>query len=168
IPIPATTVFNSDPLDDCTIYYWKVAAIQDGGYGPFSDVGWFFTNEAGTCVPPYVPGFVGRDLNCRFGGWAASEVLHIFDMGEIVRVVAVGPYGYYYALQIPGSADTCWVVSDYVELWGDEGDLEVREVPQPTPTPLVCSADLPKDLCIEAGGIWTMPVTGGEYYCECP
>jgi hypothetical protein len=161
-------VLTDHPVDDCTIYYWKVAAIQDGGYGPFSDVGWFFTNEAGTCVLPYVPGLIGRNLNCRFGGWATSELLHIFDMGEIIRVVAVGPYGYYYALQIPGSGDTCWVVSDYVELWGDEEDLEVREVPQPTPTPLVCSADLPEDLCEEAGGEWTKSATHTGWYCKCP
>ncbi len=165
--MPGTTVYT-DPLDDCTIYYWKVAAIQDAGYGPFSDVGWFFTNEAGVCVPPYVPGLLGRNLNCRQGGYKESELLRVFEVGEIAEVVAVGPYGYYYALQVPGSDEICWAVSEYIELWGDEDDLEVRIPPQPpSPTPLVCHKDLPKDLCEEAGGEWYEGAAAAPY-CKCP
>ena len=167
--LPGTTVFT-DPLVDCTVYYWKVAAIQDGSYGAFSDVGWFFTNDSGLCVPPFIPGLIKRGLNCRRGVHKKAQLLAAFPEGQIAEAVGRGPTGEYLAFRIPGTQDFCWALGMYFEPWADLKDLEVR-YPPPTPTPLVCSEDLSEEACEKAGGEWKRDpdvVTHVKYYCDCP
>jgi CSLREA domain-containing protein len=58
----------------------------------------------------------------------------------------------------------CWI-------WNETAEFEIDPELIPTvispPTPIPCSSDLNEDDCRKAGGRWTMPVTGGPYYCEC-
>jgi hypothetical protein len=42
---------TADDLEDCTTYYWQVAAINDVTLGPFSPTN-TFTTQVGTCAAP--------------------------------------------------------------------------------------------------------------------
>jgi hypothetical protein len=172
--IPGTADIT-DALDDCTIYWWRVAAIQDGTTGPFSDVGWFRTNQSGTCLMPYFPGRAIKNMNCRLGGGQVFPISHIFMENDPVQILARSYDGYYLYLTNPDGGQ-CWAPTSFVEPYTDLGDLELRALP-PTPTPkptmkptakpLVCRAALPKDQCEAAGGHMSTDLTTAPH-CICP
>ncbi len=56
---PSTTWGPGAPLTDCTVYYWRVAPINDTTLGPFSASWSFKTDAAGTCSPPPPLGSIG-------------------------------------------------------------------------------------------------------------
>ncbi len=178
--MPSTTVLLTDPLTDCTRYYWQVTPVQDGSYGQLSTLEWFFTNQSGACALPGLPGFFRRNAFCRSGTYPEHfPALHTFLEGGYVEADARNPSSSYLLVRVPGpnspippeSYKTCWVPRDYVELWGNVEDLPV-ENPPPKPEAeqetLTCREDLSQEDCEAAGGVWTMPVTGGNYYCQCP
>lgn len=41
-------------------------------------------------------------------------------------------------------------------------------IPEPLPAEQKCNKDLSETECEAAGGTWKRPVTGGDYYCDCP
>ena len=49
---PSTRWGPGHPLDDCTVYFWKVAPINDITLGPASGMFWFTTDVHGTCPTP--------------------------------------------------------------------------------------------------------------------
>ncbi len=49
---PSTRWGPGQPLDDCTVYFWKVAPINDITLGPASGMFWFTTDVHGTCPTP--------------------------------------------------------------------------------------------------------------------
>jgi len=60
----------------------------------------------------------------------------------------------------------CWVFSERADYEWDPQFIPTV-IADPTPTPIVCSSKLNEEDCGKAGGAWTMPVTGGSYYCKC-
>jgi len=91
-----------------------------------------------------------------------------FLKGHIFEVLAIsGPDrpGYYYGQD--EALITGWIAKYLLDCEDlDEGSLEVRKAP-PTPTPIPCSRDLPKDQCIAAGGSMSTGTTTAPY-CICP
>ncbi|MBN2388216.1 MAG: hypothetical protein JXB85_14460 [Anaerolineales bacterium] len=62
---PSTRWAAGHPLDDCQLYYWKVAPINGTTLGPESTVRSFFIDVAGTCsgwITPSITGTVYHDL----------------------------------------------------------------------------------------------------------
>ena len=178
--LPGTTVIT-DPLSDCTRYFWTVTAVQDDAYGPASSVGWFDTNESGICPPRGMPGMMKDDTFCREGTYADDfPAVHTFQAGDYLEAVAQNPYGTYLQVQIPGPdgmppaepPGTCWLPAQSVALWGNSAVLKV-EIPPEKPAEeaeeLVCKRSLSEQKCIEAGGSWFIPTTyQGDPYCQCP
>jgi hypothetical protein len=57
---PSTSWSPGEELQDCIVYFWRVAGINGTTLGPFSGVRGFTVDETGTCEPPTpVPGSVG-------------------------------------------------------------------------------------------------------------
>ncbi len=169
--LPGTTLIT-DPLEDCTSYYWRVAQIQDGTQGPFSEARWFFINESGTCPRPIPHASAPRNLNCRYGPSTAYEVIGFLLEGQASPIVAQNPEGTWLVIENPGHRGTCWVSKPMVQVFGDLSGLPVRQpppLPTPTPsaTPLVCHEKLNRQQCEAAGGKWSDSVTTAPY-CICP
>lgn len=172
--LPGTTVIT-DPLTDCTTYYWKVAAIQDSGHGPESDVGWFSTNESGVCPPVPAPGTASKNAFCREGTFPEHfPAIYTIEEGDFVQVIARNPFSTYLLVAIPGAdgftplkpMQSCWTILDAIRLWGPAQVLEGLEVliPLPTPTPIFCQSTLNQEDCEAAGGTYYPE----KKYCDCP
>ncbi len=85
LAFPTTVVGPSIPLSDCTMYYLKVAAVQDGNTGPYSNIHRFYVNEQGTCFPSPI-GKVNQNVFCKIGpDWDISS--YLFENGDTVMVV---------------------------------------------------------------------------------
>lgn len=167
--IPGTTVIT-DPLADCTIYYWRVAAVQDGAYGPFSDTGWFLTNESGACGIPMASALILENLNCRLGPDRRFEATYVFMQGDLAEVAGRNADGTHFVFWIPNTQRICWASVAYATLFGSQEDLEIyREPPLPIaePTTPACVSTLPTELCKAAGGEY-IELVSQPSYCECP
>lgn len=107
------------------------------------------------------------DLTCRDGTNRQHRERDYLMEGESAEVVAVNSDRTHAKIITPLRGILCWVW-----LGGTEGDTSgapvTRTPPPPTPTPtaLVCSEDLPKDLCAQSGGTWIESVTRAPY-CDC-
>ena len=174
--LPATTVIT-DPLTDCTLYFWKVTAVQDGGYGPESDVGWFYTNESGLCPPAPAPGTASKNAFCREGTYPEYwPPIYTIEEGDFVQVLARNPFSTYLLVAIPGAdgftplvpMQSCWTIFDAIRLWGPapvpEGLEVISPPPTPTPTPVVCNSQMGEESCKAAGGTYNTKTKS----CDCP
>lgn len=165
--IPATNVIT-EPLVDCETYYWRVAAVQDDTYGPYSATGWFRTNISGDCLFPYFPGWVLQNINCRICGDPICPIMHIFEEGMIARVLGRSVDNAYLKLEDPDGG-VCYSASFAFDVPLEELEM-VRLPPTPTPVP-VCSRDIDNEKdCKAAGGKWVLnpkTLTAAIYYCEC-
>lgn len=170
--LPATNVMPEPPLEDCTTYYWRVAGVQGGSYGPYSITRWFRTNASGNCIVLYHPGIVLENVNCRTCADRLCPIRYIFETGMVAEVLGRSVDGAYLKLTNPNGGHC------YAPTFAFDVDIELLEMvrlpptptPIPTPTPVpICSENIGNRAdCLAAGGIWTMRVTGGEYYCMCP
>jgi hypothetical protein len=183
--LPGTTVLP-DPLTDCTTYYWNVAAIQDGGYGPSSPTWSFDVDVDGTCPLAAVPGIpaTARKNNfCRIGTFPEHhEAIWTFIAGEHVLAVARNPFTTYLKLMVLDQETnqpfekviTCWsLLSNFEPGWQppsppdgkyDFADLPVEEPPPtPTPKPIACHEKLTDPDCSASGGIFDSE----KPYCDC-
>lgn len=167
--LPATNLMP-DPLDDCTTYYWRVAGMQGGSYGPYSDTRWFRTNESGTCMFPYYPGFVLENVNCRIRGDRVCPVRYIFEPGMVAEVLGRSVDGAYLKLRNPNGGE-CYSPTFAFDVPLEE--LEMVRLPPtpipvpPTPTPIACNINLNQSQCKAAGGTW-MDISVRTPYCSCP
>ncbi len=166
---PSGTVMT-DPLVDCEIYYWKVAAHQNGTNGPFSETRRFYTNESGTCVfLTLVRPF--RDIACYLGPNPLFDIAGYILKGEETEVFAMSLDGKYLAGQNPDAPKGihCWWLLKNTEWVGEiPVGLSRWEGPplptlEPTPTPEGCWAGLSEKACLANGG---KPKTDGT--CACP
>jgi hypothetical protein len=167
--IPATNL-SPDPLEDCGTYWWRVAGVQDGSYGPYSDTRWFRTNESGLCLYLYYPGWVLENVNCRTCGDRVCPIRYIFEAGMVAQVLGRSVDGNYLKLANPNGGE-CYAPRFAFEVDIDKVEMvRMPPVPTPEPTPApICSAKIDNRAdCIAAGGVWTMPASGGDYYCQCP
>ncbi len=187
IAFPTTAVGPGTPLADCTMYYLKVAGVQDGTPGPYSDVVSFFTDEQGSCMPAPAPGIAKSNTFCRIGTFADvpawKEAVYLFMEGDYVPVIAKNPFDSYlmsYALKEDGITPLepfkpCWLLSANVKFLNPKYPKELpienppstpippRPTPTPTPVP-VCHAKLGSADCKAAGGTYDT----GKNSCYCP
>lgn len=172
--LPGTTVIT-DQLQDCTTYYWRVAAIQDGVTGPYSGSGEFYANVSGTCIEPFpipLSARAIRDLPCRSGPGFNYDILGYFVEGEESPIHAQNPGETYWVIDNPDVvAGLCWVLQEDSEVSGDTADVpfwsddELLEPVQPeSPS---CRRGLNRDQCSEAGGTWVESAAAAGY-CDCP
>lgn len=165
------TFFPVSGLADCTTYYWRVAQIEDGAFGPFSESRSFFTNQAGTCAQSLIPEFHAvRDLACYEGpNPAAYPVLGYLLTGESSPIVGQSFDLAWWYIQNLDDQNICAVRKDGGEPAGDTASVPrwndpVVELPTP-----VCTRDLNKTDCEASGGTYKRIFTKANAdYCECP
>lgn len=171
--LPATTVLT-DPLEDCTIHYWKVAAIQDGTRGPESASEWFYTNQAGTCPEPTPPEPTPpmirfrQNAFCRRGPGTEYGEAAGYETGQEAKLIGRSE---------PGRAPwwmtdlRCWVADSTGETRGPVDDLPIIKAPPlPTAGPVCTDKITTAESCKAAGGTWTIRpgnFTSVQYYCLC-
>lgn len=171
--MPGTYVLT-DPLEDCTTYYWRVAAIVGGDEGPFSDSRSFSTDFAGECVSPVLGPALAeglRDIACYLGPNPSIWPVHGYLLaGEQSEILGQDLSGNWWVINNPDGTDHCFARKADTEVVGELGDLPVwRDPPLPaTATPqLVCNPQMSQSSCIAAGGTWVPQVTHPSY-CNCP
>jgi len=184
IAFPTTVVGPSIPLSDCTLHYLKVAAVQDGNTGPYSDIHRFYVNEQGTCFPSPI-GKVNQNVFCKIGpDWDIG--IHLFEDGDWIQAVNRNSDTTYLEVYVPDEtgkkpADpqvTCWIpVGAFTpDESVDLSELVINNPPNPPDEPkppgeespgggLVCQSSLPAEQCNAAGGIYYGTTTGN---CICP
>jgi hypothetical protein len=114
-----------------------------------------------------------ENLNCRAGTTAQFDVLHILMQGETAKVLGVNASLTWAYLEIPDRDLRCWAWRGGLEdTQGDPDRAPVtREPNTPTPTstatPIVCTPDLPENLCVESGGTWSGGAAEAPV-CTCP
>jgi len=164
---PATTVIT-DELNDCTTYYWRVAAIQDGVQGPWSATGNFFTNDSGLCAVSIIPDLHLEaifDLPCYFGPGPQYDIEGYFLTGEIAPVYAMDLSEAWFVIENPDAlGSTCWVPENGVEASGEVSALPRWEAPDMR----VCTRGSSEALCVELGGVYHPGGRTTAAYCECP
>jgi hypothetical protein len=177
--VPATHLLT-DPLDDCRTYYWRVAAIEDLVYGPFSETRSFTTNQGTLCAviaegPPIASAI--RDLPCLEGPDPdIYPILGYLVQGETAEIVAQSLDQRWWYIQNPDALNICAVPKDETESEGETGDLPRWNDPQveeeeSTGGERICHINLLPSDCIAAGGTPVPPpvtVPGGQWTCDCP
>ncbi len=174
---PTTEVDTGPVLEDCMTYYLRVAAIQDGEMGPYSETRWFRTNISGARTYSYYPARVLENVNCRLCGDRRCAILYIFEKGDIAQILGRSLNLFFYKLSDPNGR-ICYGASDFFKPDDDvdpEEDfpivrmpptptVEPTDTPTPEPEPLVCQGKLSRDECEEAGGKWNLRTNS----CDCP
>lgn len=186
IPIPSTAVLPDPPLLDCTTYYWTVAAVQDGSYGPTSPVWSFSIDVDGTCAPPVpdLPGIPGTSKSnhyCREGTFEKFfPALWTIMEGDRVLAIARNPFNTYLKLTILNQ-DTLEPFEQEILCWSYIGNFETGwpetpegvtysfdDLPVEEPPEIPCDAKLNAEECAAAGGTWIDKGATAGSYCECP
>jgi len=167
---PGTTVIT-DELNDCTTYFWRVAAIQDNVQGPWSATGSFFTNDAGNCAVSFIPEIPHYyvealiDIPCYQGPGYAFDILGYLLQGETSALFAQDLSEAWFVIDNPDNeGTTCWVPQADVETEADLDDLPHWEGPDLR----VCTRGASEELCEELGGIYHSGGRTTAAYCECP
>ena len=172
---PVTNLLK-DLNEDCTRYYWRVATVQDGIQGPFSETRWFYTNFAGNCMVSLIPDIIAEalvDLICREGPGPQYEILGYFVNGEESPIHAQDLRHEWWVVDNPDNpGELCWVLQEGMEPLGDISGVPMwnaPQAPQEEPPAPVCSINLTtEDQCEAAGGEWIVNlVTSGSSYCKC-
>jgi len=166
---PATTVLT-DPLTDCTTYYWSVTAVQDGGYGPESDHGSFFVDVDGTCGPGGVPGTAKSNTFCRESTFANSEGFATHKVGDRVLAIARNPFSTYLFFTILDQETgkpyqneiRCWSFVDHFTLKRSMDELMF--VDPPPEEIFTCAEDTGPVTCKAVGGTYDEK----KHICNCP
>jgi hypothetical protein len=168
VMFPATNNIT-DPLQDCTEHFWRIAAIQDSVAGPWSATFSFFTNAAGNCaisMLPELPAAMAlRDLACYQGPDPGLHAIVGYMLeGDSAHIMAQNPMGTWWVIEAPeeASGNRCYVPKESVEALGD-----VSGVPGQA-DPSVCSVVLNQADCIAAGGTWVVNLGApGLSHCDC-
>lgn len=180
--LPATTFITDPFLEDCTLYYWKVAQIQGGVRGPESDPEWFYTNISGTCpkpLPPPTPTLTPKieflqNAFCRKGPGTMFDTAAGYEAGVVAELIGQSVPG------IPKWWRTdlrCWVSNSTGKTSGPVEELPFIKVdPPPTESPEAppeapaCNEKIPTQReCEAVGGTWTLRpgLLSAQYYCVC-
>lgn len=164
--VPSTTIIT-DPLTDCTQYFWRVSAKVGPEYTPVSETRWFFTNVAGNCAMSAFPGLALEDVFCRIGPSQAYELAGDFEAGEWAQIVGQSQEPGYLVVESPNRSGTCFVHQSFFQLFGDSSLLPYYRTPDlPAPVP-ECRQDLPQSQCEASGGTWVGNFAAASY-CACP
>lgn len=159
--------FIASGLEDCTAYYWRVAAIEDGVMGPYSDSYSFFTNESGICMQSMIPQIEALwDLPCYSGPGSAYPIVGYFLGGETANVVAQSLNQQWWYIENPDAQDICAVPQEGTEPLGDMSGVPLWNDPEPA---AACGTYSTQGACVEAGCRWVPNVTTGQGgYCTDP
>jgi hypothetical protein len=172
---PSTAVSPDPALTDCTLYYWKVNAIQGGSNGPESGVRSFFVNESGTCLPPGVPGTAKANHFCREGTFADEfPALWTINEGDRIFAIARNPLSTYLYLTILNQ-ETGLPFDPEIRCWSYIGSVEPDEPysfgvlgpmePPPTKTPEPeCHENMNAATCLAFNGVFNPK----DQKCYCP
>ena len=165
---PATNIITG-PLQDCTEYFWRIAALQDSIGGPWSATGSFFTNVAGNCAISMIPEipYAGaiRDLACYLGPDPGLFPIEGYLLaGESSPIVAQNLLQTWWVIHnpdgLPGSQ--CYVPKDGTEEIGEVSAIP-RWIDPEVPTEdgggggsggVACSAYDNQSQCQAAGCYW--------------
>lgn len=166
---PETTWITPE-LEDCTTYYWRVAALKDGVGGLFSNVQSFNTNFEGACAIPAAEEWPWAaaliDQACYVGPNPVNyPIAGYLVQGETARIVAQDLSGAWWAIENPDDVGTCFVRKADNEANGDTSRLPTWRDPDTGDT--VCSSSLDQSACVAAGGNWMEPLSSAPY-CSCP
>ena len=114
-------------------------------------------------------GKLNKNAFCRLGPGNYYDTATAFEKGTEFEILARSELGLPLWLYIEELflKFRCWIFSDTADFEKDPELIPTRISPA-TPTPIPCDAKLNQEDCGKAGGTWTMPPTGGSYYCECP
>jgi len=160
----------SDPsIKDCTTYYWKVGASNDGANYVYSTQRSFYLNLSGTCPgttpePPAPPTGLTVTLainaNCHHGPGLEYDVASYGLKGENYKILGVNGDGTWLYIQFNATLD-CWVDAASGTASGSLTRLPVIPAPTDTPAasaPFDCSQFNGKgDACLGHGRVcsWT-------------
>jgi hypothetical protein len=161
--IPSTTILT-DPLTDCTQYFWRVSALVGPEYTPVSETRSFLTNVAGNCAISMVPGLANEDLFCRLGPGQDFEIAGDIEVGEMAELVGQSEVPGYLVMNNPNRSGICFVHQSFFQIFGDVSLLPYYATPE---LGLVCSQDLSESDCEAAGGTWLGGMVDAPY-CACP
>jgi len=171
----------ANPLADCTLHFMKVSTIQDLIPGPVSDVNWFYTNAAGDCPPPPVPGVATKNIFCRDCTYPeyCPDPRYLFMEGDYLQIIARNPLTTYVKVIIPVEGEpkpvqyeSCWTPINAIQY---RGNLDQTMVEKPPSTPVpdspiavpdspICHSLLKTNECLAAGGIPAYT----HLQCTCP
>jgi len=185
IAFPTTAAGLATPLADCTMHYLKIAGVQDGTPGPYSDVVSFYTDEQGSCLPPGIPATAKKNNFCRIGTFPEHhEAIWTFIAGDHALAVARNPFTTYLRLMVVDQETLqpvepmifCWsLLTAFEPGWEltpgivlDFNNLPTLN-PPPTPTPIplpYCHVNMNEENCMAAGGTYA----GDDKlpHCDCP
>jgi hypothetical protein len=164
---PSTRWGPAHPLADCTVYFWKVAPINDTTLGPATDMWWFTTDVHGTCptptpvstatpVPPtptptavvptdtptpaafyFTPNI---NANCRLGPGQFYPLFDVAMKGQMYLMDGRNAENDWYRIMFTPSSG-CWVPGTAGMINGDPLKLRVllipTLIPSDTPTQVV-------------------------------
>ncbi|MBN2554332.1 MAG: hypothetical protein JXA97_00210 [Anaerolineales bacterium] len=160
------TFFDVNDLEDCTTYYWRIAAIEDGVIGPFSAGRSFFTNESGLCMQSLIPEIRAlRDLACYEGPGFDYPILGYILEGETAPVFAQSLNRAWWYIQNPDGQNVCAVPQVDTEEIGEMSGVPLWNDPEP---PIVCSSFNTSSACSSAGCRWVQLATTPGGYCTDP
>jgi hypothetical protein len=163
---PGTT-FIPDPLEDCTVYYWRVSPIQDEFVLPWSEV-WSFTTQTSTqCGISQLMGEALKETACRYGPGPGWDILGYFVVGERSSIAGRDMAGRWLAADNPDNrGERCWVPIDDIRLLGDGSNMRILN------PPVACNVGLDQATCKAAKGKWIVPTSSVRLppppYCQCP
>jgi hypothetical protein len=84
---------------------------------------------------------VSVDTNCRSGPGVEYDLLGALLVGETAKIVARAETGFYWIIENPDKAGTCWLWAEYATTTGDTSGLLVMTAPpSPTPSPTLTPA----------------------------
>jgi len=152
----------------------KATAIQDTNPGPESAVNWFYTNAAGDCPPPPVPGVAIRNFFCRDCTYPeyCPDARYLFMEGDYLQIIARNPLTTYVKVIIPVEGEpkpvpyeSCWTPLNAIQYRGNLDKTKVEKPPRtPVPDSPNCHSLLKTDECLAAGGIPAY----SHLHCTCP
>jgi hypothetical protein len=163
---PQTHAYTQEVLEDCQRYYWRVRAISLGVNGPFSDTRTFTVSldDWNTCLNVFPSFELLQKATCRLGYGTDYPPIRYFGIGETLEITGRNRQMTWLKL------GDCWVAASLGKVLGELELVPVLSsppLPTPTPSPLVCTSQLNRGDCKDAGGEWTETVAG-QPYCACP
>ncbi len=139
---PSTEWTTAHALENCIVYFWRVAGINGTTLGPWSETLSFEINPGGTCPTPtpvasivhFTPNIYA---NCRYGPGTRYPL--IFSVLPGTQTLALGRLqtedGWYYFVRLPDQQE-CWLFERQGTLDGDASLIPVRMPPDlPTSPP---------------------------------
>lgn len=145
-------------LEDCSTYYWHVAASTANGEGPFSETYTFRTDYNGTCKRTAT---APKDAACYGGPGSLYPLKGILNAGEEVELLGRSDNALWLVINRSGGYGSCWVETSRLENAGDTGSLPVEFTPPlptattaPTQATVSCSSYTDETSCYSAGCAW--------------